>query len=139
MRIVIAEARAPFAQDVATRDAGALADQLRQRGHEVEAVSLPPSPAPAGIRADATAWRLLDLGHSNMKPIDLLIATGFPAYCVRHPRKVAWMSLEADAAAVPADLSERRARMLAECTRVVASLTRAPDGPWDAVIEQLLG
>lgn len=139
MRIVIAEPRAPFALDIAARDAGVLADQLRQRGHEVEAVALPPSPASAGIRADAAAWRLLDLGRSNLKPIDLLIATGFPAYCVRHPRKVVWMSPAADTEAVPAGLSELRARMLAECTRVVSSGARAHDAQWDAVIEQLLG
>lgn len=139
MRIVIAEPRDPFAPDTMARDTRALADQLRQRGHEVEAVSLPPSPASAGIRADAAAWRLLDLGRSNLKPIDLLIATGFPAYCVRHPRKVAWMSPEADVDAVPADLSELRARMLAECCRVVASGARAHEAQWDAVIEQLLG
>ncbi len=139
MRIVIAEVRAPFAQDVAAPDVRSLADLLRQRGHEVEAVSLPPSPSSAGLRADATAWRLLDLGRSNLKPIDLLIATGFPAYCVRHPRKVAWMSPAADTEAVPADLSELRARMLAECTRIVAFGARAHEAQWDAVIEQILG
>jgi len=74
-----------------------------------------------------------------MRPIDLLIATDFPAYCVRHPRKVAWISRQADTGAVPTDLGELRARMLAECARVVAHGTPAPGAPWDAVIEQLLG
>ena len=38
-----------------------------------------------------TAWRLLDLSASNEQPIDLLIATRFPSYFARHPRKVAWV------------------------------------------------
>src|SRR6185295_17788608 len=37
------------------------------------------------------AWRLLDLSESNGRPIDLVIATKFPTYFVRHPNKVAWL------------------------------------------------
>jgi glycosyltransferase involved in cell wall biosynthesis len=43
------------------------------------------------IAASAAAWRLLDLSESNGRPIDLLIATKFPTYFVRHSRKVAWL------------------------------------------------
>ncbi len=39
----------------------------------------------------AAAWRLLDLTESNGRPIDLVIASKFPTYFVRHPRKVAWL------------------------------------------------
>jgi len=36
-------------------------------------------------------WRLADLTESDGVPIDRVIATKFPAYCVRHPNKVAWV------------------------------------------------
>ena len=45
----------------------------------------------AELLAQAAAWRLLDLSSSNGQPIDLLIATRFPTYFARHPRKVAWV------------------------------------------------
>ena len=43
------------------------------------------------ILPHAAAWRLLDLSESNGRPIDLVIATKFPTYFVRHPNKVAWL------------------------------------------------
>jgi glycosyltransferase involved in cell wall biosynthesis len=39
----------------------------------------------------AFIWRLLDLTEADGRPIELAIATKFPAYCVRHPNKVAWV------------------------------------------------
>ena len=135
MRIVIAEPRDPFARQSASR-ASLLAGHLLRKGHEIEGVALPVT---RDSRADASAWRLLNLARSNLRPIDLVIATAFPAYCVRHPRKVAWIAEPGDEAPVAADLVDLRARMLAECTRVVAFEPRAPGIPWDAVIEQLLG
>ena len=136
MRIVIAEPRDPFDGEPEPRAAARLADRLRQEGHEIECVSLPVT---KDQRANATAWRLLNLARSNLRPVDLVIATAFPAYGVRHPRKVAWISEARDEAATAADLVDLRARMLAECTRVIALDTRAAGIPWDTVIEQLLG
>ncbi len=70
----------------------ALVDQLRQRGYLADLVSVPFKWYPKNeILAHAAAWRLLDLGESNGTPIDLAIVTKFPTYCVRHPRKVAWL------------------------------------------------
>ena len=40
----------------------------------------------------AFLWRLLDLEEADGRPIDRVIATKFPAYCVRHPNKVAWIA-----------------------------------------------
>ena len=37
------------------------------------------------------AWRLLDLTAAGGKRVDLVIATRFPSYLVRHPRKVVWL------------------------------------------------
>jgi glycosyltransferase involved in cell wall biosynthesis len=39
----------------------------------------------------AFLWRLADLTEADGRPIDRVIATKFPAYCVRHPNKVAWV------------------------------------------------
>ncbi len=39
----------------------------------------------------AFQWRLADLTEADGRPIDRVIATKFPAYCVRHPNKVAWV------------------------------------------------
>jgi glycosyltransferase involved in cell wall biosynthesis len=69
-----------------------LVGQLRARGFETDLVSLPFKWYPKEeILAHAAAWRLLDLSGSNGRPIDLLIATKFPTYFARHPRKVAWL------------------------------------------------
>jgi len=43
------------------------------------------------ILRSALAWRLVDLTDAAGDPIDLVIATRFPSYAVRHPRKVVWL------------------------------------------------
>jgi glycosyltransferase involved in cell wall biosynthesis len=69
-----------------------LVGALRARGHEAELVTIPFKWYP-GTRAldQAFLWRLVDLTESDGRPIDRVIATKFPAYCVRHPNKVAWV------------------------------------------------
>ena len=91
-RIVVAEAQVPFVKGGAELHVRALIDQLQKRGYEVEKVAVPFRPQPKSeLLAQAAAWRLLDLSASNARPIDLLIATRFPTYFARHPRKVAWV------------------------------------------------
>jgi glycosyltransferase involved in cell wall biosynthesis len=69
-----------------------LVRQLRAHGHEAELVSVPFKWYPKDeILAHASAWRLLDLSEANGRPIDLVIATKFPTYFVRHPNKVGWL------------------------------------------------
>ena len=43
------------------------------------------------VLTHAFLWRLVDLTESDGRTIDRVIATKFPAYCVRHPTKVAWV------------------------------------------------
>ena len=63
-----------------------------ERGYEAELVSVPFKWYPKEeILPHAAAWRLLDLSESNGRPIDLVIASKFPTYFVRHPNKVAWL------------------------------------------------
>ena len=139
-RIVVAEAQVPFVQGGAELHVSALIDQLRRRGYEVEKVAIPFRPQPKSeLLAQAAAWRLLDLSSSNARPIDLLIATRFPTYFARHPRKVAWVIHQHRAAYElcgteysdfehdEADVGLRRTlvdldtRMLTECRRVFAN------------------
>ena len=39
----------------------------------------------------AFLWRLLDLTEADGKPIDIVVATKFPSYVVRHPEKRVWL------------------------------------------------
>jgi glycosyltransferase involved in cell wall biosynthesis len=92
MRIVVADAHVPFVHGGAELHVRALVDVLRHRGHDADIVALPFRAQPKEeLLAQAAAWRLLDLSSSNAQPIDLLIATRFPTYFARHPRKVAWV------------------------------------------------
>ena len=90
-RILVAEARVPFARDGAELHAHALVAELRRRGHDAESVALPFHAHKSELLDQACAWRMLDLSSSNGRPIDLLIATRFPTWFARHPRKVAWV------------------------------------------------
>jgi len=91
-RILVADAHVPFVTGGAELHVRSLIDVLRQRGHEVDLVALPFRSQPKeDLLAQAAAWRLLDLSSSNSQPVDLLIATRFPTYFARHPRKVAWV------------------------------------------------
>jgi glycosyltransferase involved in cell wall biosynthesis len=139
-RIVVAEAQVPFVQGGAELHVRSLIEQLQHRGYEVEKVAIPFRPQPKSeLLAQAAAWRLLDLSSSNAQPIDLLIATRFPTYFARHPRKVAWVIHQHRAAYElcgteysdfehqAADVGLRKrlieldARMLGECRHVFAN------------------
>lgn len=92
MRILICTTQVPFARGGAETLSEGLRDALRARGHEAEVVALPFSWTPrSDILRGALAWRLLDLSIVDGRPVDLLIATKFPSYAVRHPRKVVWL------------------------------------------------
>lgn len=91
MRIVVAEARVPFACDGAELHAQSLVAELRLRGHDAESVALPFHGRKSELLGQACAWRMLNLSNSNARPIDLLIATRFPTWFARHPRKIVWL------------------------------------------------
>jgi glycosyltransferase involved in cell wall biosynthesis len=82
----------PFVRGGAEVMAGDLVAALRERGHEADLVSIPFKWYPGTRVLDqAFLWRLVDLTESDGRPIDRVVATKFPAYCVRHPHKVAWV------------------------------------------------
>lgn len=92
MRIAVCRPQVPFVYGGAEVMADKLVDELRERGHEAETVSIPFKWYPGTRVLDqAFLWRLVDLTEADGRPIDRVIATKFPAYAVRHPNKVAWV------------------------------------------------
>jgi glycosyltransferase involved in cell wall biosynthesis len=80
-RVIVCEAQVPFVHGGAEVHVRELVRELRARGFQTELVSVP------------FKWYPKEelLSESNGQPIDLVIATKFPTYFVRHPRKVAWL------------------------------------------------
>lgn len=92
LRIVVCEAQVPFIDGGAESHVRQLIGRLQAHGHEVSLVAIPFKWYPKDeILAHAAAWRLIDLSESNGQRIDLVIATKFPTYFVRHPCKVTWL------------------------------------------------
>ena len=82
----------PFSYGGAEIFTDTLVEQLRARAHEAEVVSVPFKWYPgARVLTQAFTWRLLDLTESDGRPIDLVVATKFPSYVVRHPEKRVWL------------------------------------------------
>jgi glycosyltransferase involved in cell wall biosynthesis len=138
--ILVCEAQVPFVQGGAEFHVRELVRQLRAAGFDTELVSVPFKWYPKDeILAHAAAWRLLDLSESNGRPIDLVIATKFPTYFVRHDHKVAWLIHQyraayelagtpfSDFAHTEEDVALRQriialdTRMLGECRRLYAN------------------
>jgi glycosyltransferase involved in cell wall biosynthesis len=91
-RILVCEAQVPFVRGGAESLVRELAGQLRTHGYETDLVSVPFKwYPPEELFSHAAAWRLLDLTETSGTPVDLVIATKFPTYCVRHPHKVTWL------------------------------------------------
>ena len=90
--ILVCEAQVPFVHGGAEIHVRELVRELQARGHLAELVSVPFKWYPKEeILPHAAAWRLLDLSESNGRAVDLVIASKFPTYFVRHPNKVAWL------------------------------------------------
>jgi glycosyltransferase involved in cell wall biosynthesis len=89
---LVCEAQVPLVHGGAELHVSGLIAQLRKRGVRAERVSIPFKWYPKEeLLAQAALWRLVDLSESNGEPIDLVIATKFPTYFVRHPNKVTWL------------------------------------------------
>lgn len=82
----------PFIRGGAEIFADKLVAELRARGHETDLVTVPFKWYPGErVLTQAFLWRLLDLEESDGRPTDLVVATKFPSYCVRHRNKVVWV------------------------------------------------
>ena len=92
MRIAVCRPQVPFARGGAEIMTDSLVGELRSRGHQADLVTIPFKWYPgARVLTQAFLWRLLDLGEADGQKIDLVIATKFPSYTVRHPEKRVWL------------------------------------------------
>lgn len=90
--VLICAAQAPFIVGGAEILVSELRRHLERRGFRVDVANVPFKWYPVSeLVRQSLAWRLLDVTESNGVTIDLAIPTKFPAYLVRHPRKVAWL------------------------------------------------
>jgi glycosyltransferase involved in cell wall biosynthesis len=92
MRIAVCAPQVPFERGGTEILVETLVDQLRRRDQDVELIKVPFKwyPGPRPLR-EALVWRLLDLEEAQGSPIDLVIATKFPSYAIRHPNKIVWL------------------------------------------------
>ena len=91
-RIVICATQVPFAYGGAEMLVDSLYDELKRRGFEVDRVALPFHwPSRGELLKGSLAWRLINLTEAAGKRIDLVIATRFPSYLIKHPNKVVWL------------------------------------------------
>jgi len=92
MRIAVCRPQVAFVRGGAEIFTDDLVAELRGRGHEAELVTVPFKWYPGErVLSQAFLWRLLDLSESDGRPIELVVATKFPSYAVRHPNKVVWL------------------------------------------------
>jgi len=92
MRIAVCRPQVPFARGGAEIFTDALVEELRTRGHEADLVSVPFKWYPgASVLTQAFLWRMLDLDEADGRRIDMVVATKFPSYVVRHTEKRVWL------------------------------------------------
>jgi glycosyltransferase involved in cell wall biosynthesis len=91
MRVAVCATQVPFVSGGAEAMAESLHRELLARGFESALVTVPFAWVPRlEIVESALAWRLLSLDGPAGEP-DLVIATRFPSYLIRHPNKVIWL------------------------------------------------
>src|SRR5262245_38581802 len=92
VRIAVCRPQVPFARGGAEIFTDRLVDELRARGHEADLVSVPFKWYPGTrVLTQAFLWRMLDLDEADGRRIDIVVATKFPSYLVRHPDKRVWL------------------------------------------------
>jgi glycosyltransferase involved in cell wall biosynthesis len=83
--IAICAFQALFSRGGSALHVDALQRELRARGHAVEVVQMPFTWAKTDLLRQVLVWRLLKV------EADLVIATNFPSYFVKHDNKVIWL------------------------------------------------
>jgi glycosyltransferase involved in cell wall biosynthesis len=90
--VLVCAAQTPFVTGGAEILVRGLAEALDRRGFRVDVVNVPfHAHPPRDTVRQALAVRLLELRETTGSRPDLVIATKFPSYLVRHPRKVTWL------------------------------------------------
>lgn len=85
MDIVVCGAQKPFVRGGAEQHQENLVEALEAAGHRVDLVRLPVAWEKGRLFDSPLAWRMVPIDA------DLVIATNFPSYFVRHPNKVVWL------------------------------------------------
>jgi glycosyltransferase involved in cell wall biosynthesis len=118
MHILVCHPQPPFMSGGAETHANGLVRALRAEGHEAEMATIPFRWAPPiELVHQMAMWRSLDLAEANGIDVDLVVAMKFPAYLVRHPRKIVWLIHQQRTAYELWDHPE------------FGDLSRSPDGP----------
>lgn len=91
--IVVLGAQVPFIKGGAELLNESLVSEINKlEGFSAELIQLPFKWYPEEqMLNDIMSWRLLDLNEANGQKIDLVIATKFPTYAVKHDNKVLWL------------------------------------------------
>ena len=85
MDVLVCGAQVPFTTGGAELHMDNLVSAVRAAGHQCELVRLPVAWDKVRIFDAPLAWRMVPLDA------DVVIATNFPSYFARHPRKVVWL------------------------------------------------
>ena len=92
MKIGIVSVQVPFIRGGAEVLAESLRDELKQRGHDVDIITIPFKWYPPETIIDSIMMaRMVDVREVNGEKIDRIIALKFPAYYVEHDSKVLWI------------------------------------------------
>jgi glycosyltransferase involved in cell wall biosynthesis len=83
--VVVCGAQKPFVRGGAELHQENLVAQIEAAGHRAELVRLPVAWEKDRLFDAPLAWRMVPVDA------DIVIATNFPSYFVRHPRKVVWL------------------------------------------------
>src|SRR6202049_1516552 len=93
-RVLVLGTQVPFAQGGAENLNEGLVQAIRLHVPEVavDLVQLPLKHYPEQrLITEMMTWRLIDVTEVDGEKVDLVIATKFPSYAVRHPNKVLWL------------------------------------------------
>ncbi|MFB3904465.1 MAG: glycosyltransferase family 4 protein [Acidobacteriota bacterium] len=91
-RIAICTPQTPFTRGGAEYLVDKLIEELRKRGHEVDLLQVPVAHTPkVEMVINALTWRMLKIQDILGRDVDVVITTKFPAYLVKHPRKILWL------------------------------------------------
>jgi len=93
MRIALATVQVPFIRGGAELLASGLSAALVENGHHVDTVTMPFRFFPAReVERSLIAWEAEDFTDLNLMAPDLVLPLKFPAYMLKHPRKICWLA-----------------------------------------------
>lgn len=91
--IAVCAAQVPFFSGGAEAHVSGIIRELRKRDFDVDLINIPFKWYPhEQLMKSIQSWEMLDLSESDGKKIDMVIATKFPSYFVKHPNKVLWLT-----------------------------------------------